>query len=587
MYACMLVLATILASGGCDMQPAIGADTWQAVSDTTDPPRLRRVWDVSRDYASPSPDGRFITFVDWSTGDVAVHELATGEDRRATNKGTWEENGSWAEEPMFSPDGRRIVYTYGNTRTGDPYRYELRVVELGDTTQQLLYALDFETEGWIQPLDWHSVAGILVELNREDGVSHLAVVPADGGRPRVIRTFESDASHPHAAEFSSDGQLVFYQQGDDIRSIRADGSADRSLDIAPARLLALLPDGRVLVHAERDGRRGIWAVAVENGRRSGDLMLIRDGIPLLIRGGLAANGYFYGVPVEGPRIFMSAVDVAGGRMLMQPIALTAQGDGWAGAPAWSPDGRSIAYAHRNPGEDVRIMLRTPEGDHVRELAQMTWNGRTTNLVWTADGRSILFLGEGSRGPALYELDVASGTTAKRLEPAGRRFALTPDERALVISREAGIFVRNRATGAERLLVQRSTSEFAVSPDGGTVAFIRRDSLGSRIHTVPFAGGTEQLVVTLPTERHLEGLGGSMAFTADGSHLLAIAGDEENRHHVVAFDVATGEEKTLIDLGRRPDGPERAHARLHPDGRRIVYMSGYERDELWLMEEIPD
>lgn len=589
MYPGILLLGIALAAGGCDMQAASGAGAALAAADTTDPPRVRRVWDTVRDYANPSPDGRLIAFVDWTTGDVAVHELATGEDRLATDKGTWEENGSWAEEPLFSPDGRSIVYTYGNTQAGDPFRYELRRVELGDTTTRLLYALDWETEEFINPLDWHPAAGILVEVNRLDGVTELAVVPASGGTPRPIRRFAAGEPHPHAGEFSTDGGLVVYGAGGDVRTIRPDGSSDRSLDIGPASLLALLPDGRVLFHAERDGRRGMWTVAFEDGRRTGEPVLIRDGIPGVVPGGLAANGYFYAVPVDGPRIYLSAVDVAGGRMLMQPNALTAQGDGWATAPAWSPDGRSIAYTLRRPGEDARIMLRTIEGEHVRELAHMTTSGRADNLVWTRDGRSILLIGEGSREPALYEIDVASGAVTRVLEPAGQRFALSPDERTLVMARNEGIVVRDRASGAERVLVPRPVAgELAVSPDGRTVAFLRRgDGEGSRIYSIPIGGGPERLVARVPEGRHLEGPGGTLAYTADGSHLIAVAGDAENHHHLVAFDVATGEEKTLLDLGRRPDGPERTHARLHPDGRRIVYASGYERGEMWLMEGVAD
>ena len=39
---------------------------------------------------APSPDGKFLSFVDWDTGDLAIRDLETGTNRRLTNKGPWE-----------------------------------------------------------------------------------------------------------------------------------------------------------------------------------------------------------------------------------------------------------------------------------------------------------------------------------------------------------------------------------------------------------------------------------------------------------------------------------------------------------------
>ena len=44
----------------------------------------------------PSPDGRFLSFTTVETGDLALFELATGDTRRLTDKGTWEESSDQA-----------------------------------------------------------------------------------------------------------------------------------------------------------------------------------------------------------------------------------------------------------------------------------------------------------------------------------------------------------------------------------------------------------------------------------------------------------------------------------------------------------
>ena len=88
---------------------------------------VRQIWagpDVDN-TGTPTPDGRFLTFIDWSTGDVAVRNLATGEKRRLTHKDPrpspqYEHGGS----PIVSPDGSQVAYSWSNK---DDF-YDLRVV---------------------------------------------------------------------------------------------------------------------------------------------------------------------------------------------------------------------------------------------------------------------------------------------------------------------------------------------------------------------------------------------------------------------------------------------------------------------------
>src|SRR5688572_21191200 len=51
----------------------------------------RQVWTGPNvdTYGSVSPDGRVLSFTDWSTGDLALHDVTTGRDRRLTNKKDW------------------------------------------------------------------------------------------------------------------------------------------------------------------------------------------------------------------------------------------------------------------------------------------------------------------------------------------------------------------------------------------------------------------------------------------------------------------------------------------------------------------
>ena len=75
---------------------------------------IRRVWSGAGvdTTGSPSPDGRYLSFMDAETqGDLAIWEIASGQKRRLTNK-----DRSTAEDvslaSKWSPDGKRIAYVW-------------------------------------------------------------------------------------------------------------------------------------------------------------------------------------------------------------------------------------------------------------------------------------------------------------------------------------------------------------------------------------------------------------------------------------------------------------------------------------------
>jgi Tol biopolymer transport system component len=60
-----------------------------------------------------SPDGRYLSYVDWvKGGDLAIRDLKTGQTRWLTNKGGWEKSGDFALNPRWSPDGKRVAYAW-------------------------------------------------------------------------------------------------------------------------------------------------------------------------------------------------------------------------------------------------------------------------------------------------------------------------------------------------------------------------------------------------------------------------------------------------------------------------------------------
>ena len=64
------------------------------------------------DKASLTPDGRLMTMTDWSSGDIAIRDMSTGELKRLMAKtGGWESD-DVGEYGVLSPDLRQAAYLW-------------------------------------------------------------------------------------------------------------------------------------------------------------------------------------------------------------------------------------------------------------------------------------------------------------------------------------------------------------------------------------------------------------------------------------------------------------------------------------------
>jgi len=78
----------------------------------------RQIWtgaEVSLE-GKPSGDGQYLTYVDWTstkTGNVAIRDLSTGQNRRLTDAQDMAEG--YAEYPVLSPDGKTVAYGWDNS----------------------------------------------------------------------------------------------------------------------------------------------------------------------------------------------------------------------------------------------------------------------------------------------------------------------------------------------------------------------------------------------------------------------------------------------------------------------------------------
>lgn len=80
---------------------------------------------------SVSSDGRSLTYTDWTTGNLAVRDLATGEKHHLTSKG-WPE---FAFPSTISPDGQQVAYGW----TNQDGSCDLRIINLDGSEPRVVY----------------------------------------------------------------------------------------------------------------------------------------------------------------------------------------------------------------------------------------------------------------------------------------------------------------------------------------------------------------------------------------------------------------------------------------------------------------
>ena len=137
--------------------------------------------------------------------------------------------------------------------------------------------------------------------------------------------------------------------------------------------------------------------------------------------------------------------------------------GLYGAPSWSPDGKKLAFTITYNG-NAEIYVIDLTGKNLRQLTHH-W-AIDTEAVWTPDGDSIIFTSDRGGRPQLYQMPVANGRV-KRITFEGRenaRASISPDGRYVAMAHKNNgdhIAIMELETG--HLQVLPTEGKFAESP----------------------------------------------------------------------------------------------------------------------------
>ncbi|HEX9760451.1 MAG TPA: hypothetical protein VGA40_06010 [Candidatus Acidoferrales bacterium] len=607
--AATLALSVLTAGSSMLLAPSSAADGPAIV--------VKRLWSGEGTDAmgGPSPDGKLLTFVDWSTGDLAVRDLTTEENRRLTNKGTWSDSDEYAEFSVVSPDGNRVAYAWFNGKS----HYELRTIGMDGKNIRVLYSN--EEVQYVQPVGWTPDGRhIIAVLSLLDRTNRFVIVSVADGTTRVLKTF--DWRYP-LGRLSPDGRWLAYSfppreeaPERDLYLLALDGSHEATLVEHPAHdfLLGWSPDGGQIVFAsDRTGSNAAWTLSVAGGRAEGSPRIVRQDLGRISPMGTGRSGTLYYSTTPMRDVVSAEIDVPAGRFTSEPhnVADRFQGNNYAAV--YSRDGKYLAYfSSRNSvpsGVGARSIVvqstETGESRELRPLLSLPNHPVFSRPDWSDDGKFLYLIATDTKGRRGYfRVDGQTGQheiLIPFVPPVHvPRVDLVLDGNSALIKRQApnelpALVLRNLATGAERVLHRAAhIHAWGVSPDRKFIAYttVSPDDAKAMAPQVP---NSNRLVVqslesgeirelhAVPRDREFA----SVAWTPDQRYLLyhIRPGEgelsENEPRGVWRIPVAGGKpELTPLQMGPR----KLSSATFHPGGRRIAFTDfSADSVEIWVME----
>ena len=560
----------------------------------------RAVWTGPRVdlFGRVSPDGKFITYVDWSdSGNLMVHDLVADADRAITSKKSWNDPGQ-AGFSAISPDGAQVVYAWDEAD-----RLSLRIAALhtaGVSLPRPLLEVPTEEVRFLSPYDWSPDGKwIAVSISRRDGTGQIAAVSATNGSVRILKSV--DWRGPERMFFSRDSKYIAYDlpatgtEQRDVFVIALDGSRELAAVVHSAQdgLIGWSPGGgHLLFSSDRTGTVGLWAQPFADGKPLGPPDLLRTDIASGVSLGLTTSGALYLFKgVSNRDVKTAPIDLIGGKLLGAGVEFTRGFLDHPGVPDWSPDGKQLAY-HACGGDCIAI--RTVENGEVRKLPRKLLYARAPR--WSPDGRSLITAGRDSRGrDGVFQVDAHTGEIVTAI--LGTTLFASPvwspdGTRIYYLKRQEGIVERDMISGTERDLLRHRRiggGGLMLSPDGRYIAV--RGSLdpssAARLSLllVSTAGGElHELLRLTPDERF--GSFRTVTWTPDSRAVIAlkVAGDRPELW-LLPID---GDRPRKLDIDadswtRGAAGDLDQGFSLSPDGRNVAFLMGKSAAEVWAIE----
>ncbi len=482
-----------------------------------------------------SPDGKALAYHSLLQGGIYRMPPLGGTPFRLTEFGS---------EPSWAPDSKRIVFRSAPT-------ISLAQPEIAPSTPSTLWIVG-ESGGTPrqltqpnQPPGRHSTPSFSPDGTRVLFVSHnrpkaeLWEIEVASGK---LQRWDTGIPFCYSPRFTPDGSGIFFfgLGGEDAAGLYAMGiEKDRRtviraterlmpFEFVTPRFLAIGPDTRRLAYTLATSTSNLWQWAPKTGER----------------------------PIISESTFRTTF------------------------PAFSPDGRKLAYVLRKKGLLADIWVSDSDG---RNAAQITTSPSQEHMPsWSPDSRTLLYTSNRDGKPGLWQYSLANGAEKKvrEVDDPKAMAKLSPNGRDIVFHRggedHLNVWKAELATGKETQLTRES--ELAGyptwSPDGRRIALETSRGHDTHVAMVPSEGGAVQLVTSRP------GLAWPWSWSADGKQILFSA-FWNGVWNVYSIEAAGGEPAAVT--GNRLFRVFVRYPAVSPRGQPVVYERNETKGNIYVAE----
>lgn len=410
----------------------------------------------------------------------------------------------WLRDVKLSPDGSKIAFTY----KGDIYTVESG----GGKAVRLTTSPAFDSS----PV-WSPDGSKIAFASDRKGGRDIYIMPSSGGSATRL-TYNSAAETPET--FSPDGKEILFtaviqdpassatfptDRLTEVYAIGTDGSNFHRILSTPANNIAFLPSGDAFLYEDVKGLEDKW-------RKHHTSSVTRDIWKYDIKSGKHTN-------------------------------LTAR-PGEDRSPAPSNDGKTIYY------------LSEPVGRSLNVYSMDTSTPSSSKAITSFTTHPVRFLSSGGDDLLAFTYD-------------GEIYTMRPGSQPVKVA----IDIIEDETDGDTSIPVSSAKESAVSPDGKQVAYVSRGEIFVTSVEYP---SVKQITSTPAAEY-------GISWGKDGREIFYVS-ERSGRPNIYRAKISRKDDPnfsnaTLIEeeMLTPDDGTERMYPRLSPDGKKLIYI----KDRLYL------
>lgn len=546
-------------------------------------------------WGAVSPNGRFLTYSDPKTLNLAIRELATGKKSIITNDAA-ENPDQFNMGSVISPDSKQIAYAWYKNN------HEIRILDIDNPQPKTLYANKDED---IWPCAWSPDGKTIYarSILNNKGQSRLLAITISNGEIKILKSFDKifwikfSISHDNKfIAFNVINNKDAQKPNTDIHLLSTDGTTEVSLIEHPAndKILGWFPDkNKLLFKSNRSGTWDAWTVEVANGKISGD--------PVKVLSQIGANASPMGFTQKGTFYYslfsrkftgsVSQINQSSGELINES-AITLSGS--VRNAKWSPDGKSLALIKELWKENKRTLciLNTETGKE-REVAEWL---NTQFLAWSKDCINIITIGYDRRRESeknytggMFTIEVESGKANELVSfsnpqindgKAGLLWAQTigdwNNDKSIYYIKNDQLIRRELDNGQEKILLQNQNLnkipyKLDLSPDGKNLLFCHEE----QIYIIPNPGGTQIPIAKLITSNSEN----NAVWSTDGNYIFYTQNKDDGS---VLWRVSPdGKNPKEVWQSKFPI----SSLSIHPNGKKIVITDFSQGAEIWKADNL--